>query len=111
MNECINNRPPRGIIQGRSAEEDTTLVKGEENVEDCICAKKYRTKIQLLLLALIFAALKRYCSAVKWIRTLRSLHTALSSPAPSHAFCHAGLTRRPGHHRLGRASSSPAKAV
>ena len=32
-----------------------------------MCAKKYRTKIQLLLLALIHAALKRYNSAVKGI--------------------------------------------
>jgi hypothetical protein len=42
---------------------------------------------------------------------LRPLHTALSSPAHSHAFCHADLNRRPGHHPPGRASSSPAKAV
>jgi len=41
---------------------------------------------------------------------LRPLHTALSSPAHSHAFCHAGLNRRPSHHPP-RASSSPAKAV
>jgi|SRR5271156_3843305 len=56
----------------------------------------------------------QYCiPAVKGIERSvpSSLHTALSSPAPSHAFCHAGLTRRPGHHRLGRASSSPAKVV
>src|SRR5271156_6518478 len=42
---------------------------------------------------------------------LRPLHTTLSSPEHSHAFCHAGLNRRPGHHPPGRASSSPAKAV
>src|SRR5271170_620143 len=38
---------------------------------------------------------------------LRPLHTACSSPAPSHA----GLTRRLGHHHPGRTSSSPAKAL
>jgi hypothetical protein len=42
---------------------------------------------------------------------LRPLHTALSSPAHSYAFYHAGLNRRPGHNPPGRASSSPAKAV
>jgi hypothetical protein len=42
---------------------------------------------------------------------LRSLDTALSSQALSHAFCHIGLARRPGRHRPGRASLSLAKAV
>jgi len=44
------------------------------------------------------------------IRT-HCLHSVFCTLRCSHAFCHTGLTRRPGHHRPGRVSSSPAKAV
>jgi hypothetical protein len=45
------------------------------------------------------------CTTIK--NPVASPSSSAHRPAHSHAFCHAGLNRRPGHHPSGRASLAP----